>query len=95
MQWIIAAVLYVDYAIQRSIEYSWDYAVISRAFIAAIISTAITSYSNNNFYCIVTAWLWLDFIDQIACEELTELQYFGVMAIICVYLIISDRSRTQ
>lgn len=86
MQPIIALALYLDFLIQRTIEYDWEYAIISREFIAALLSTAIVRHSWNRLNCLITAWLWLDFFDLLLCDGFTETQYFGVMGAVCVYL---------
>ena len=87
MRSFIAALLFFDFLIGRSELYGWDYAVDSRAFFAALLSTVVVKYCNNSFYFLVSAWLWLDFFNLVLCEEINEPQYFGVMAVTCAYLI--------
>ena len=87
MKKLLCFLIYADFISQRLLnddQLSY-YIVPSREFLLAIIATLLCKHSDNRDYCIVAAWFWLDFINQVFCE-FTELEYFGVMAVVCVSL---------
>lgn len=91
----LCVLIYLDFIIQRLIsdDVFEHYIVPSREFFLALVATILARNSDNSVYCIIAAMFWLDFINQVICE-FTEVEYFGIMAAVCVYLSVSKYLNT-